>query len=280
MVYIYILKLEKGKFYIGKTTNPNRRLLEHSNSEGANWTKMYKPIEVITIIQDCSHFDEDKYTLEYMSIYGIDNVRGGSFCNIFLSFDVKILLERMIRGSLDKCFICGEIGHFAKNCDNKERRDRREPYDRLLRRERIIPRIREIKSNSYSNTRTSSQITMYDDETQLSASLSIISQDSVNEFNPPITTSTFVPELIRIFNPPTSTSTFVPELIKIFNPPITNSVPELIRIFNPPITTFVPELIRIFNPPITTSKFVPELIRIFNPPTSTSKFVPELIRMF
>jgi hypothetical protein len=116
MVYIYILKLEQNKYYVGKTTNPDRRLLEHNNSQGASWTKMYKPIEVIKIIPDCSNFDEDKYTLEYMNLYGIDNVRGGSFCTIFLSNIVKCTIQRMLNGGTDKCFTCGKAGHFSNKC--------------------------------------------------------------------------------------------------------------------------------------------------------------------
>lgn len=34
MVYIYVLKLEKGKYYIGKTLNPNFRIKQHFNSQG------------------------------------------------------------------------------------------------------------------------------------------------------------------------------------------------------------------------------------------------------
>jgi hypothetical protein len=190
MVFIYVLQLEDNsggyKYYIGKTNNPNRRLLEHCNSEGSSWTKMYKPIKVVTIIQDCSHFDEDKYTLEYMSIHGIDNVRGGSFCSVFLSLDVKIMIERMIRGSTDKCFKCGKSGHFSSNCDTKERK---KPYDN---RRIIKPRIKQIEYKSDSNTFTTSHYN------QLFTSLPVITE---------------VPELIKVFNLPVITQ--APELIKI-----------------------------------------------------------------
>jgi predicted GIY-YIG superfamily endonuclease len=125
MVYIYILKLENksgdksDKYYIGKTTDPNRRLLEHNNSQGASWTKMYKPIETIKIIPNCDDFDEDKYTLEYMSKYGVDNVRGGSFCQVNLSKTHLETIQHMLNGSTDKCFECGNSGHFANACPNK-----------------------------------------------------------------------------------------------------------------------------------------------------------------
>jgi len=85
MVFIYILLLELNKYYIGKTNNPDIRLDSHFNSNGSEWTKIYKPIKVYEIIPNCDSYDEDKYTLKYLEKEGIDNVRGGSFSQIKLS---------------------------------------------------------------------------------------------------------------------------------------------------------------------------------------------------
>jgi predicted GIY-YIG superfamily endonuclease len=38
MVNIYILQLEDNKYYIGKTTQPEIRLVSHFNSDGSSWT--------------------------------------------------------------------------------------------------------------------------------------------------------------------------------------------------------------------------------------------------
>ena len=116
MVYIYVLKCQQNKYYVGKTNNPTVRLECHSNASGSAWTKMYNPIELVALIPDCDDYDEDKYTRKYMDKYGIDNVRGGSFVSMKLEQSEIDLLTKMSNGTNDNCFKCGKPGHFAKYC--------------------------------------------------------------------------------------------------------------------------------------------------------------------
>ena len=117
MVYIYTLQLADGKYYIGKTSNPDFRIEQHFQYDGSLWTKKYKPLCVLEIIPDCDDYDEDKYTRKYMDKYGIDNVRGGSFCEVVLDEQTIKLLEKMAATTQNKCFTCGTIGHFSKECN-------------------------------------------------------------------------------------------------------------------------------------------------------------------
>ena len=123
MLSIYAIKLTNGKYYIGKTKDVNFRLGQHFDGSGSVWTKKYKPVEVLETIETNDDFDEDKITLKYMAKYGIDNVRGGSFCKIELDDNDKLTINKMLCGSCDKCYLCGKTGHFAKYCNNKQTSD-------------------------------------------------------------------------------------------------------------------------------------------------------------
>jgi len=45
--YMYILECSNGNYYTGSTNNLERRLKEHQNCEGANFTKKHLPIKLV-----------------------------------------------------------------------------------------------------------------------------------------------------------------------------------------------------------------------------------------
>lgn len=84
--WLYVLKLEQGKYYVGITSRtPEARFKEHVNGfYAAEWTKVYKPIKIdqtvdlgVTTIEKTEDY-ENKVTRKYIKEYGFNNVRGGN----------------------------------------------------------------------------------------------------------------------------------------------------------------------------------------------------------
>jgi len=115
---IYILQLNNDKYYVGKTNRLiDDRYKEHLDGIGSFWTKKYKPLSVIKQIEYSSPFDEDRYVKEYMAIYGIKNVRGGSYNQEELNSETIKFLKNELRTSNNECYKCGSTNHFASECD-------------------------------------------------------------------------------------------------------------------------------------------------------------------
>ena len=80
MVYLYVLKLEHDKYYVGITSRVSERLTQHMQGEGAKWTKLHPPREIVHLApfatRNLALVAEEKATL-VCAAHGKD-VRGGS----------------------------------------------------------------------------------------------------------------------------------------------------------------------------------------------------------
>src|SRR3990170_8837053 len=118
-MYVYILELENQKYYVGQTNNPQVRIEQHQHGEGSTWTLKHKPIKVLSVVQSTSPFDENNTTKMMMIQYGIDSVRGGSYCTEYIDPIQKALLQKELWGVNNCCIRCGYPWHFISECRKK-----------------------------------------------------------------------------------------------------------------------------------------------------------------
>jgi len=113
---IYVLKLQGGKYYVGKSNDVIGRYQQHMSGQGSAWTKKHKPISLVESRDGVSPLMEDMVTKEYMAKYGIDNVRGGAYVTEELDEVQHYSLEKELWAASDCCTECGRKGHWAKDC--------------------------------------------------------------------------------------------------------------------------------------------------------------------
>ena len=116
--YLYLLRLESDKYYVGKSCNVEKRFGDHVNGFGSAWTKLYKPLEILLVQKVLGIYDETNLTKDTMRKYGIENVRGGPYCDIELDYKTKQILIREI--STDTCYVCDSKSHMSKDCPSRK----------------------------------------------------------------------------------------------------------------------------------------------------------------
>ena len=130
MIYIYILLLTNNKYYVGRTSNPEFRIADHFDNKGSFWTKKYPPLKLLKLIPNCDKFDEDKYTKIYINKFGVDNVRGGSMCQIKIPKYQMDSLKKELDTIDDVCYHCGRNGHYANECYRLVKNDKPSKVDK------------------------------------------------------------------------------------------------------------------------------------------------------
>ena len=175
LCYIYVLELEESKYYVGKSSKPLSRTGEHlisnirgdASCSGAAWTEMYKPIKILRVIVSYDEFDEDLYTFRYMKEHGIDNVRGGSFCELNIPRENIATLGKMLAGAGDRCYFCGGHDHYIAACPQKNNKRTTKKRKQTVVKPKDVPKSRILKYLGTSKLMQNSEIVIEDEQNEL-----------------------------------------------------------------------------------------------------------------
>lgn len=108
-----------------------------SPDNDVSWTNIYRPIDIFEVELQTCMFQVSERTEELMSIYGVDNVRGGEYSQVRLSQGMLRYLAALLdichrcpscnclaetEGS-EYCERCGRSGHHMIRCNEATDRD-------------------------------------------------------------------------------------------------------------------------------------------------------------
>jgi|SaaInlStandDraft_6_1057023.scaffolds.fasta_scaffold01560_4 hypothetical protein len=104
-MYLFILLLTSGKFFIGSFMNSNEIVLNNTFIKNVtnnfNWVSFDLPTKIIEIIDIKNIIEIDIKTKEYMVEHGIDNVRGGSYS----SYQLEDYQKKSLNDELSKLIL-------------------------------------------------------------------------------------------------------------------------------------------------------------------------------
>lgn len=116
---VYTLALQDACFYVGRAKNASEletRVAQHMAGDGSEWTKMHTALALVHQIDDAKTTDEDSRVIELMAKYGVEHVRGGSFCTPILSEAEIKFLGKMVDSARGTCYTCHSTQHCTNEC--------------------------------------------------------------------------------------------------------------------------------------------------------------------
>jgi len=122
---VYVLALQNGGYYVGKSRDIDARVQQHRNGTGSAWCRHQGGVlgEVPTVVAgsllDIASWEMSE-TVTQMLIHGFENVRGWEFSScVALSCRECDTIKTIVMGQGDLCRRCGGEGHFATGCSQE-----------------------------------------------------------------------------------------------------------------------------------------------------------------
>ena len=97
MSLLFIIKCQQEKYYLGLSNSFVSIFFKHyENHNNVSWLNIYKPIQIVHIEHFFNLNKLNNCVIYYMFVYGIENVRGGSYSNINLSNEQYVEIHDQI----------------------------------------------------------------------------------------------------------------------------------------------------------------------------------------
>ncbi|CAM9251836.1 unnamed protein product, partial [Hapterophycus canaliculatus] len=119
---VYVLELDGGRYYVGKSSDVARRVAEHLSPEGGSgWTRTHKVMRDQHVLFPKSSGSSrspsrSSNTLEIAHRKGIDNVRGHAWTTVALTKSQRESFREQVCERKDLCRRCGMPGHMVSAC--------------------------------------------------------------------------------------------------------------------------------------------------------------------
>ena len=80
--HVYVLGLTAGRIYVGYSDDLCCRIAQHFAGRGAVWTRRYKPLTVMEVVEGDKAMEDAKTIQHMMQLWPHwDLVRGGRWCD-------------------------------------------------------------------------------------------------------------------------------------------------------------------------------------------------------
>lgn len=86
-----MLQLEHDKFYVGYSVCIRKMINSHFSACGCPWTTLHKPLAILEVNGPVTKKEEKTKTLEFMRLYGWENVRGYAWSRVIMDNSPKEL---------------------------------------------------------------------------------------------------------------------------------------------------------------------------------------------
>lgn len=96
MPHLYVLKLENGHFYIGRTDDIPKEWMKHIMGQASRWTQTMKPVRIESTVINVTPYGELACLNNYYKLYGAEYVHTDELL----------------------CYRCGHGGHYSKTCQS------------------------------------------------------------------------------------------------------------------------------------------------------------------